>query len=345
MSIRMRCRPCGRNYRVPRADGVWNCKQCGAPLVAAEVPEASDADADAPADNDELRRINAELKRWRKNHKALKGYFILGPGVVGVMAGVAAALLSFMYGMRVQALALVAAAIALGFFARWTYGYADRRPVAALTAFASIYTLIAITIIVTSLLRQDDPNGEGYALVCFGAWAGVLQARRSERLLQAMPEVYRRKALEERAKPSGPSVSGQHRERAKRHSKGESRIAAWILAGVALLAVLGGTGYWYSIQPSDPASTLQAFREDWERGDVEAIAAHANSPMVGNGLRKYWKQRNWVAEPPDLVGWTQQVKSKERLQVDYELAGGLVSDTRWMWSDGRWKLIAFGYPK
>ena len=67
--------------------------------------------------------------------------------------------------------------------------------------------------------------------------------------------------------------------------------------------------------------------------------------MVGNGLRKYWKQRNWVAEPPDLVGWTQQVKSKERLQVDYELAGGLVSDTRWMWSDGRWKLIAFGYPK
>lgn len=341
----MTCRPCGRGYRVPHADRVWSCKQCGEPLAPLESPDPAEADATPAPDKDELRRINAELKRWRKSHKALKAYFILGPGVIGVMVGAAATLLAFLYGALLAALVLAVVTIGLGFFARWVFGFADRKPVPALLTFAILYTVIAVAIVVTASLQQEPHDGRYYALICFGAWAGVLQARRSERVLESIPDAYRRKAVDERAKPSGPSVRERHRERVKLEGKRESRVAAWILGGVALAVALGSAGYWYSQRPYDPAPTLQSFRESWERGDVDGIAFHADSPVVDVDLRRYWRKQDWIDQPPSLRGWNQTEWSDERVKVDYELSDGRISKTIWEWSEGHWRLDSFGPPR
>jgi hypothetical protein len=350
MSTRLTCRPCGRSYRVPHTDRVWNCKQCGEPLDAAPQDDHADTADPAPDDaqrKEELKRVNAELKRWRKTLKGIKAYCIVAPSIAIGVYVVTIGLVMLSHGQQLYALLVLASLVVLALLTRFVYRAVDARPVFAMKVLA---VGITVWFLASFLELAYDPLG-GFigpliSIWCvIATWASIPRAKRGQELMEKYPDAYRRRDASERPQVQGQSLREQHRESAKRQSKSDSRLAAWMLAGAAALAAIGGVGYWYSLQPPDPAPTLQAFRESWEGGDLDAIAEHANSPKIDRGLRRYWKKRDWVADPPDLAGWTQERKSKERLKVQYELANGLVSDTRWMWSEGRWRLIAFGYPQ
>lgn len=361
MSVRRICRPCRKAYRVPEEDREYRCKQCGAALVAEDAAAEGEGAAsaargadreDRPSrasreDRDEVKRANAELLRWRKRHKALKMWFLYGPGATYTMAAAALALLLFLYGNLVWGAVAAVIAVAIGLGTRFLGRLADRKPVLATSVFAVLATLSALLATFEALL---DGEGQAPALVpaiVLGmSVLGVWQAKQAERLLERVPEAYRRKARDERAQVRGESVRERDRERARRGRESESRLAVWILVGVAAVIGLVAVAVWFAKQPTDPAPVLQAFRVDWEEGDVDGIAAVANSERIGKLLRRYWDRQGWVESPPDLHGWEQTRAEKDRVHCDFLLADGRVSDTRWMWdADAGWRLIAFGYPQ
>ena len=343
----MRCRPCGRSYRVPHADRAWKCKQCGEPLDAASQDDHTGTAPDDAQHKEELKRVNAELKRWRKTLKGIKAYCIVAPSIAIGVYIVTVGLVMLSHSQRLYALLALVSLAVLALLTRFVYRAVDARPVFAMKVLAVGITLWFLA---SFLELAYDPLGSFIgpliSIWCvIATWASIPRAKRGQELMEKYPEAYRRRDANERPQVQGQSLREQHRETAKRQGKGESHIAAWILGGVAVLVALGSGGYWYRIQPVDPAPTLQAFRTSWEDGDIDALAEHANSANIEHGLRRYWKKRGWIADPPDLEGWSQDSEPTDRVRVDYELRNGLVSETEWQWSEGRWRLTSFRGPR
>lgn len=344
MSVRFVCRPCRKAYRLPDGTREFPCKQCGETLAPADPADARDDDAR----KEELRRVNAELKRWRKTLEGLKAYCIVAPAITLSLYALIVGVLLLTTGAQTIGLVVLASLFGFGLLAFSLYGLADRRPVPAIAVFATVMTLsFLVNVLIADFTSPTTWIGSTLMLLfCIAAWCAIPRAIRGQELMAAYPDAFRRKEDWERARVQGESVRERGRARARRGRKSESRVALWILGGAAVVAALVAGGVWYARQPTDPAPVLQAFRVDWEAGNLDGIAGVANSDSIARNLRRYWERQDWIEAPPELQGWEQTVAKKDRVRCNFLLADGRISDTRWLWvEEGEWRLIAFGLPQ
>ena len=342
----MKCVPCKRTYRAPEGEGEERCKQCGELLTEEAAVQAAAQLAHETKDRKrELREANAELKRWRKRQKALKAYFIIGPGIIYAMLAAAAGLALLSEGAAMMGAIVLSVAFLIAAGSWYLAWLSDQKPVFASLCCAGFTTLSLVSTVFV-LGTSVPPLRYGFAgLICFAAWFGVAQARSAERLRATIPEVYRRKQGLERAQLEGESVREKNRTRSKARGRGELVRAALIVGLLGLVVSGAAFAFWKSEQPNDPGPTLHSFMLSWADGDLEGFALHASSERIERGLRLIWKRNGWSDAPPPLTGWDQTKRTEDKVLVSFLVDGGLVSKTRWEWSGERWALHAFVAPK
>jgi len=267
---------------------------------------------------------------------------LIGPGIIYALQAATVGLVLLSGGAYLSGLVIIGIAVGIGGITWYLSWLSDQKPGLASLCFAGLTTLS----ILAGLLVLGRSVSLGLpGVICVLSWIGVAQARRVERLRATLPEIYRRKHGLERAQLHGESVREQRQASSRKRNARDRRGIALLLGGFALIAAVGGTAFWYSRQPSDPAPTLQAFRESWAANDVDGFAAHASSERIERGLRIFWKREDWGNSPPALIGWNQTKRTRDKVLVSFLVEGGLTSKTRWEWHGERWALYAFTVPK
>ena len=378
------CDSCGKPYRVPDPNKVYACKacggrvcaappeeeevvgscgecgadlgandafctECGTEVAASEAPTSSRRRRRSGADREKSRAASRELNKAMKFLKILRLWFLLSI----IFQGFILALSPFMFAasevIDAQTASLVIA-IRLATTALMIIGFfqVNFRPFVWAVVLASMVTLTrAYDIVATEYNMIVTVLSVAWALLF---WALVVPTARIRRLVEENPDLAVSKRITGSRARRGGKISPQQ---ALKQAEKQAWRKALITVSVVAVAVIGASFALYS-DNKVPAfeDTWAEFNADWQKGDVDQVAAWFSASQRSSErakLEAVRENRNWGSSWPSLADHEKDVYKSEAsgiptsASVEAVVSGG-TAKLDFRASEGSWTLRSLELP-